>query len=352
MSAFIYSAIINLSPFAHFHFDLQTHRFTLVNPAFTALFGFTAEEAFSSHNFLSIINPDDREYLEKCFNRLLQGSVQTNIEFRVNVNNAEKWIRLTAVLSNGDSDNAVIGYALDFTAETNNLNTLKKYTNKKNSALNILAHDLRGPLGIANTLTQVLTKKVDDPHLAGLVQNISKILKQSINMITDLTGREFLETTDVELVKQRINITLKAKEYIEEYQNAEEMSKRTFLFSASDDSIFVNIDESKFMQVLNNLMTNALKFTSDDGIITLHIQEHPDSVIFSLSDNGIGIPLQFHSTLFQKFTDARRKGLHGEPTVGLGLSIIKTIIEWHNGKIWFDSKEGIGSTFYVEIPKI
>ena len=112
----------------------------------------------------------------------------------------------------------------------------------------------------------------------------------------------------------------------------------------------MNLDESKFMQIINNLMTNALKFTKDDGIISLSVKEQHYSVLFTFSDNGIGIPKQFHTSIFEKFTEARRKGLKGEPTGGLGLSIVKLIVEWHKGKIWFESEEGRGVTFHFTVP--
>jgi two-component system sensor histidine kinase VicK len=81
------------------------------------------------------------------------------------------------------------------------------------------------------------------------------------------------------------------------------------------------------------------------------VEEKDSSVVFSVSDNGIGIPEQYHSVLFEKFTTARRKGLQGEPTTGVGMSVVKTIIDWHEGKVWFDSKENEGTTVFFELPK-
>jgi two-component system, OmpR family, sensor histidine kinase VicK len=262
----------------------------------------------------------------------------------------KKWIRLRGVSTALDTRQIVLAYAMDITAERNNLHTIKKYANKKNSTLNILSHDLRGPLGLANTATQILKQKIVDPRLIELTEKVSSIISRSIDMINNLVGREFSETTDVELVKERINIAAKLKDYMEEAQQAESITKRTFSFSSSDESIFIELDESKFMQVINNLMTNALKFTEDHGTISLRAVRQENSVLFTFSDNGIGIPKHFHPTLFAKFTDARRKGLHGESTMGLGLSIVKTIVEWHDGRIWFESEEGKGTTFYIEIP--
>jgi len=346
----IYRAIAEQSPHANFVFDLDSDRFIYVNQAFRSLTASGEDEVFVN-SLLELVHPEDRQYLGKSYQSLLKGVNKQTIDIRLLVNKEEKHIRLTPILLSTASGRFIIVYAADITADTHNLQTLKKYANKKNSILNILAHDLRGPLGIANTVTQMLTRKLEDPQLIDMIKTVSKILNQSLELITDLTGREFLETTGVELFKQRVNIAQKLKEYIEEAEKSSARKKRTFNFSSSDNSIFLSVDESKFMQVINNLMTNALKFTGDDGVISLTIKEQKDSVLFTFADNGIGIPKQHQPTLFAKFTDARRVGLHGEATIGLGLSIVKTIIEWHEGKIWVESDEGAGTTFYIELPK-
>src|SRR5207253_7910739 len=111
-------------------------------------------------------------------------------------------------------------------------------------------------------------------------------------------------------------------------------------------------DDTKFMQVINNLISNAIKFTPDGGEITVSLEEKEETVLITVADTGIGIPEKFHATLFDKFSAARRPGIKGEPSVGLGMSIIKMIVEWHQGHIWFDSQENKGTTFYIEIPKI
>jgi two-component system sensor histidine kinase VicK len=138
---------------------------------------------------------------------------------------------------------------------------------------------------------------------------------------------------------------------VEQYKAAENDIAKVFIFDAVEDEIFVEIDEYKFNQVLNNLISNAIKFTADGGTITIRIVKGESNVLITVADNGIGIPEKYHANLFKKFTKARRPGLKGEPSVGLGMSIIKTIVEWHGGKIWFESKVGEGSTFYIEMPE-
>ena len=299
MSEDIYKEIAEQSPHPNFVYDLDSQQFIYVNRAFKLLTG-AVNKALSVDNIFELIHTEDREYVLKSYQTLLDGVNQPSIDFRIQLNQEEKWIRVTPFIVSLASGRFMIVYAADITADTNNLHTMKKYANKKNSILNILSHDLRGPLGIANTVTQVLSRKLDEPKLVDMLKTVSKILNQSISLIADLTGREFLETTGVELVKQRINIAVKLRDYMEEAQKSAGMTKRTFTFSCSDENIFIDLDESKFMQIMNNLITNALKFTKDDGVISLNITDQPDSVLFSFSDNGIGIPEEFHSTLFEK----------------------------------------------------
>ena len=113
----------------------------------------------------------------------------------------------------------------------------------------------------------------------------------------------------------------------------------------------MNLDVNKFTQVLINLVGNAFKFTPDAGRVAVHITPGPGSVLIHVVDNGIGIPLAMQPYLFERFTKARRPGLHGEATTGLGLALCKTIVEWHHGTISVESTEGQGTTFTVEIPR-
>src|SRR5690606_36669224 len=128
-------------------------------------------------------------------------------------------------------------------------------------------------------------------------------------------------------VKQRVDIVNKISSMILQYQQSPRSIPQRFSFTTSSDSIYVSIDESKFLQAINNLLSNSLKFTAEDGHIEISITE-PDekNILIMIRDNGIGIPADMQPFIFDKFTRARRRGLHGEPTTG-GMSIIKTIVE-------------------------
>ncbi|WP_230145323.1 MULTISPECIES: sensor histidine kinase KdpD [unclassified Pedobacter] len=138
----------------------------------------------------------------------------------------------------------------------------------------------------------------------------------------------------------------------QEYFDMQDGLQITFSCRSSKERIFAEIDEDKFMQVINNLISNSLKFTPKNGNIDVYLTESKKQILITVADNGIGIPKEYHATLFEKFTNARRNGLNGEQSTGLGMSIIKTIVEWHKGKIWFDSEENKGTKFYIELPKV
>ncbi|MDJ1506109.1 HAMP domain-containing sensor histidine kinase [Xanthocytophaga agilis] len=231
-----------------------------------------------------------------------------------------------------------------------------KYSNKKNAILHILSHELAGPLGTIQSLSSLTIsrlKEYNDEDLIRVVSLISQTSKHSLKLIRDFVEQEFLESSEVDVVKGRVDLVQKTRELIEQFQHTPQQKLLTFQFTSSDPSIYVAIDEVKFILAITNLVSNSIKFTPEGGLIAVHIEDQPesDSVLVRVEDNGIGIPEKYHSSLFDKFTKARRPGLHNEPTTGLGMSIIKTIVEWHQGKIWFESQEGKGTTFFVQIPR-
>jgi two-component system sensor histidine kinase VicK len=94
------------------------------------------------------------------------------------------------------------------------------------------------------------------------------------------------------------------------------------------------------------MISNAIKFTPNGGRIGMRLAPQGERVVVSVADTGVGIP---EALLFDKFTKARRPGLRGEQSTGLSMSVINTIVGLHQGRIWFDSTEGTGTTFHIEL---
>ncbi len=340
-----------------FSYNVDKSVFEYLNDACESILQTNKEVLFTdSANILNAIHPEDVTYVHKAYEEIMNGEQRQDIEFRLLLpDQAIRWLCLTPYyLPNVDDKVLISGFAEDITARKAYNEVLKKYAAKKNSVLEILSHDLAGPLANIQGLTTVLSKKWKGKENATtdfILDSISKTCERSIRLIRDFVKHEFLESAGVELVKSRVNIKVVILEIIEQYKYSEQDIDKTFHLNSSSDELYVYIDEIKFSQVINNLISNAIKFTHEKGIISTTITEQENSILITVQDNGIGIPKSLQEGLFEKFNKARRPGVKGEPSVGLGMSIIKTIVEWHNGKIWFESEENVGSTFFIEISK-
>lgn len=339
---------------ACFAFNMTTNAFIYLNPAFYSIFQLPEEEITPKALF-SMVNLQDKHYLKSVYSKMKPGDFVDDIEFRILLNDGKEYFLRSSMLLTEQplQDRILTGYSEDITDRKTNFEKTLAMTSKKNAILTILSHDLAGPLTAIQNFAYLLAKRttsMDDQQVNKMVTSIERISKRCIHMIQDFIKQEFIETIGVDLVKRRVNLNERINHFMVEYYQKDNETGKRFYYEYNRENIYAEVDEDKFMQVLQNLISNSIKFTPDGGSITLNMQEEGGKVLIAISDTGVGIPEKFHATLFEKFSDARRTGLKGEPSVGLGMSIIKTIVEWHQGKIWFESKENKGTTFYVEIP--
>jgi two-component system sensor histidine kinase VicK len=333
----------------HFAYCINSGKFLFIHPSIE----WAASGDTGNHpaQILSKIEAEDLIYLKEIFSNLLAGRLTGRISLKLQDVGAFRWLQVTPFLAEKENVPLILGSVEDVSDEVTNLQTVTKFANKKNSILHMLGHDLRGPLNIAKSLATSLGRQTTEPAVLKKTAHISSILQQCIDMIADLVNREFLETTSAELLKKRVDIVSKIREYLEECKRSESLAGISFHLLSSSDKIFIKLDDAKFMQVINNLVSNSLKFTPSGGSVTVEIKESPGNVNFKFSDTGIGIPETLLPEIFEKFSPAGRPGLQGEPSIGLGLSIVKTIVGWHDGKITCESKEGEGTTFFITLPK-
>ena len=337
------------------YFALNTFslEFLYINPAVEVVFDRSIEEILAKpKGLLAMVHPDDKTHILEACNGVAK-RLKRELEFRISPDGEKvRWLR--AALYTHQQESVVVGVIEDVTLRKENEDLMKRFASKKDSILEILSHDLAGPLtkikGAASIMVEELQQH-DHPMLERLVNMIEETTERSILLIREFVKHEFIHSKNSLLVKERENIAERMREIMEQYKGSANEVRKKFRFITSSNNIFAEIDAYKLNQVVNNLISNAIKFTRDDGEITVTLEERKDTVLLSVGDDGIGIPAKYHKTLFERFTEARRPGLKGEPSVGLGMSIIKTIIEWHGGKIWFDSVENERTTFYIELPK-
>ncbi|MBC7920169.1 MAG: PAS domain-containing sensor histidine kinase [Ferruginibacter sp.] len=339
-----------------FAYEVESDRFTYLNPAFQRVFARSPDSLRSADALLSLVHGEDQAYLREIYGQLLAGEIKKNVECRILLpDNSERWVQIRPFLLKEQPGQRIItGSVEDITDWKHYIDVETRHTNKKNTILQILSHDLAGPLGNIQALSALVTTRVrhyQDAELDKVMGLITETSERSVRLIREFVSREFLESSETALIRSRVNIVEKIREVTDQYQHSQQNSAKTFTLASPDPAIYVGIDEAKFMQVIINLISNSVKFTADDGVITVGLNDRGASLLVTVEDNGVGIPRKYHACLFDKFTKAGRPGLRNEPSVGLGMSIIKTIVEWHDGQIWFESEENKGTRFFIEIPK-
>jgi signal transduction histidine kinase len=226
---------------------------------------------------------------------------------------------------------------------------LQHRNTEKDRILGIAAHDLRTPVGAILSLTSFLRAEgMARSEYLELVDLIETASQSSMGLINEILLLADLKQNP--LVKEEVAVNPFLKRTIELIKfKADEKKQKVKLEMLANDAT-IQADPERLRRALSNLVSNAIKFSNENSPITVKAAVSDEAIVFSVADNGIGIPESMKKELFKSFTKAKREGTNGERPFGLGLSIVKQIIEGHSGSVWLESIEGEGSTFFVEIP--
>ena len=354
---FVYDHLNEMKDEAFFVFDLEAERFIHLSPSFEIIWPLHPGDVLADPSIiLKSVFEDDREMLVEKYKLFLNLPENNEVEFRIRIDNIERWVWLRTYPIKDESKTVkwIGGFVQDITDKINHVKYLLTINEKKDSTIAIVAHDLATPITLMQSLVNMLEKELT-PKTSELSNNYLMLMQQvcrnSMNLIQDILSEEHLRSPEVVINRSRVNLNSKINIVLDTYNLAGKNSEREFRFFPTKDPIYAEVDEVKYMQVVQNLISNSMKFTKINGRIHIYLEEKENSVLLYVKDDGIGIPEKFQPHIFEKFSKARRPGLNGEKPVGLGLSIVKLLVELHNGKIWFESKENHGSTFYVEVPK-
>ncbi|SFQ80301.1 PAS domain-containing sensor histidine kinase [Hymenobacter arizonensis] len=345
------------SPHVQFIYDAATARVVFVNPAYEHVLGGTPGQVNEElPALLARLHPDDRPYLAKCWRLWTRGQLSDEVEVRLLVaNEPDQWFCLTPFCQQkGTAPALLAGMLRDITVSKHYQQNTDTFLARKNAMLEILSHDLSGGFALVQQIAEYLREEVQAPadsqlhKMLGVLETTSR---GSLKMIRDLVDIEFLSSANTDLKRERVEVGAVLRETLEQLQQGQRVLGFRLDYSLPREPVYAHLDVNKFQQVLNNLVSNAFKFTPDGGRVEVEVAACPGGVQVHVRDTGIGIPAALQPVLFERFTKARRPGLRGEPTTGLGLVLCKTITEWHRGTLSFVSTEGQGSTFTVEIPQ-
>lgn len=254
---------------------------------------------------------------------------------------------MVAVLEHKDSDVAAIVTIHDQT-ESRELSFMKL------DFVAIAAHELRTPLTVIRGYLDMLSM---DAHSQLSIYNLENLQKAitGANQLRDLINKLLniarIERGDMEIFIEKLNLTKLTKENVEQHQSMAGQKMQIIRFiDETDDEIYVPADSSSMVEVLNNLIGNAIKYTEKGGKIKVKLSSADGFARVDVVDNGPGIPDELRERLFTKFYRAERSLISGSRGTGLGLFISRTIIELQHGEIGIAPDKGDGSTFYFTLP--
>ena len=235
----------------------------------------------------------------------------------------------------------------------------EKVEQERRSFVSNVSHELRTPLTSVKSYTESLIDGAwEDKEIAPeFLKVISTETDRMIRMITDLLNLSRMDQGKQELNLEFVSINELVAHIIdrfemvlksEQYRNKKYKIERDF----TQRTLWVEIDQDKFIQVIDNIMNNAIKYSPDGGKITCRLMETHNSIVISITDEGLGIPRKDIGHVFDRFyrvDKARARSMGG---TGLGLAISKEVVQLHGGKIWVTSVENKGSTFFISLPYI
>ena len=331
------------------------------NAAAERLFGYSSAEAIGRP--VTIIIPPDRQDEEKEILRRIRAGERVEHFETVRVRKDGQLIDISLTVSPVlDEAGNVVGaskIARDITDRKKAeerihalLDELKQADRHKDEFLAVLAHELRGPLAPLRNTIEIIKRTGDaanrdiDAH-----GTMDRQLGQLVRLVDDLLDISRITHGKIGLARERIELSQVIGQAVEAWRPLAESQEQRLSVSRPPRPIYLNADPARLVQVFGNLLNNACKFTPRGGSIWLTVVEQGDDVIVKVKDSGIGIRADRLGSVFDMFTqiDESSEGPHGG--LGLGLTLVKRLVEMHDGSVAAHSEgPGRGSEFVVRLP--
>jgi signal transduction histidine kinase len=231
----------------------------------------------------------------------------------------------------------------------------KQLEQMKDDLVSMIVHDLKNPLAGVIGFAEIVHAKAKKQGLEDFERFLSKILYQANTlheMVNNILEVHKMEDGTMEIEKDVTNLEELVNNAIRQVEMSAKQKGITISKELTTELPPVFVDRTKIIRLFANILSNGIKYTPEQGQIRIHTALQDDVILTEISDTGKGIPSQYLDTIFDRFAQIDRKKQGKAASVGLGLYFCKLVVEAHGGKIWAESKEGKGSTFYFTIPNL
>jgi len=356
----LYKTIIDNVPISVFAKDVQNNYTYLIwNKELEKVFGTKSDKILGIHDY-QLFEKKDADYFRNYDESVMNGREIVDIPMEeLQTVEGPKLVhtRKIPIYDHNNNPHILLGCLEDITGKIKTENELKESENKlrilnndKDRFISILAHDLRNPfntlLGFSDLLLENINA-ISKNEISEQIQIINQISHKTYNLLEDLLLWIQSQSGKIKFEPVQIDFNNLVTDILHNYDSN---SKNIEILVQNDLNVSVCADVNMLKTILRNLISNAFKFTNNNGSIKISAKSDNDNAIISVTDNGIGINAEDVNKLFDFSKKFSSLGTNNEKGSGLGLLICSEFIEKHNGKIWAKSTFGIGSEFTFTIP--
>jgi len=319
----------------------EEYRFLIANPSIKAMMGLHEAETVNIVRVASFfsVHLSIEDVVSEVF---ALGKIKFIGDLKIN----NKYYTLTAIPVKVRSQ--VIGVVCLVQDETSD----KELEKMKRDFSAMIIHELRSPLSVIRGTSDFLLKessKIEEPQKEKFILQIKESSDRLLKIVGDLLDSTKIESGDIELFKSSVDINSLINETVSFYQNSANLSGLSLSANLDASLEPVTVDPDKIRQVLNNLISNGLKYTEAGGKVVVSSKKEGSLLRVSVSDTGKGVEDSHKELIFEKYKQVEYAKTT-ERSTGLGLAISKGIVEAHGGRIWVENNTPKGSIFIFELP--
>jgi len=231
---------------------------------------------------------------------------------------------------------------------------LEQLDREKSEYLGIVAHDLKNPLSGVLGFAEIISDEVNEletEEITRYAENIRISSTSMLDIINKLLNIDRMEQGKLDVVLHDFDLINLIEETIESNLPHSKRKGINIHFNAPGEKLYINSDRNLVYQIIDNLISNAVKYSYSNSTVNIRFTEEEDTVLLEVEDRGVGIPADEIKNLFKKFSKLSSRPTAGESSTGLGLSIVYMLLKLLGGNISCSSKQGFGSTFKLTLPK-
>lgn len=329
-------------------------RFTAWNTGAETMFGFSEAEALGQHGEI-IFTPEDRakgEPLRELETALRKGRAADE-RFHMRKDGTRFYVSgVMMKLRGGNEQYSFAKIARDLTERQQMVEALKEADRRKDEFLATLAHELRNPLAPIRSGLEIIRRATSDRNARmEALGIIERQTNQVVHLVDDLLNISRITQGKIKLKKARMELKTAVEMALETSKDLIETAGHQITITLPPEPIYLDADLMRITQILLNLLNNSVKYTLPGGKVWLSAQKEGGEVVISLRDTGVGIPPDMLSNIFEMFSQIKNTSEQARGGLGIGLSVVKKLVEMHGGSVAaFSDGEGKGSEFVVRLP--